>query len=104
MFGPAQDRPPRRSASTSGVSTSCLSPSMARSHGSSARSVGAGAIGVGPSLGWSPDGTSMVLVIPDPVVEPGRGDFGLFVMSADGRNLRRVLEGYASAPAWQPVP
>lgn len=69
------------------------------------RAVGrCGCFGVGPSLGWSPDGTSMVLVIPDPVVRPNQGDFGLFVMSADGRDLRRVLEGYASAPAWQPVP
>ena len=61
-----------------------------------------GCYGFGPGLGWSPDGTSMVLVMPDPLVE--RNDFGPFVMSADGRNLRRVLEGYATAPAWQPVP
>ena len=58
---------------------------------------------IGPSLGWSPDGTRLVLVLP-PLPGGPTGDFGLFVMNADGSDLRLLSAGYASSPAWQPVP
>lgn len=60
-------------------------------------------VGVGPSLGWSPDGTKLVLVLP-PLSGGPTGDFGLFTMNADGSDLRLLSDGYASSPAWQPVP
>jgi Tol biopolymer transport system component len=60
--------------------------------------------GVGPSLGWSPDGTRLVLVLPPPSGGPSGGDFGLYVMNADGSDLHLLSAGYASSPAWQPVP
>jgi Tol biopolymer transport system component len=60
---------------------------------------------VGPSLTWSPDGSSLAVVMPDDVVAPGSDeDFALFVVSADGREIRNVLAGHASALAWQPIP
>jgi hypothetical protein len=31
-------------------------------------------------------------------------DWGLFVMNADGRDLRLLSAGWASSLAWQPVP
>ncbi len=62
-------------------------------------------IGVGPDVTWSPDGTKLAIVRPDTLVGPGGGgDWGFYVMDADGTDLRRVMEGYVSAPAWQPVP
>jgi hypothetical protein len=60
-------------------------------------------VGVGPSLGWSPDGTRLVLVLP-PLSGGPSGDFGLYVMNADGSDLRLLSAGWASSPAWQPVP
>ena len=60
--------------------------------------------GVGPSLGWSPDGRKLVLVLAPLSGGPSGGDFGLFVMNADGSDLRLLSEGHASSPAWQPVP
>jgi WD40 repeat protein len=54
-------------------------------------------LGTYPSLGWSPDGTKLVLVL-------SLDDGGLFVMNADGSDLRLLLDGWASAVAWQPVP
>jgi YD repeat-containing protein len=60
-------------------------------------------IGVGPSLGWSPDGTRLVLVLP-PLEGERTADLGLFVMNADGSDLHLLSAGYASSPAWQPVP
>jgi Tol biopolymer transport system component len=62
-----------------------------------------GCYGVGPALGWSPDGTRLVLVLP-PLEDGPTTDFGLFVMNADGSDLRLLSDGYASSPAWQPVP
>jgi Tol biopolymer transport system component len=59
--------------------------------------------GVGPALGWSPDGTRLVLVLP-PLAGGPSGDFGLYVMNADGSDLRLLSAGYAWSPAWQPVP
>jgi Tol biopolymer transport system component len=53
-------------------------------------------LGTYPSLEWSPDGTSLVLVLP-------RADWGLFVMNADGSGVRLLSDGWASAVAWQPV-
>jgi WD40 repeat protein len=60
-------------------------------------------LGVGPSLTWSPDGTSLAVVMPEDVVAPTGGDFALFVISADGREIRQVLVGHAWSPAWQPI-
>ena len=60
-------------------------------------------LGVGSSLGWSPDGTRLVLVLP-PLSGGPSGDFGLYVMNADGSDLRLLSAGYAGSPAWQPVP
>jgi Tol biopolymer transport system component len=54
-------------------------------------------LGTYASLGWSPDGTRLVLVLRSP-------DWGLFVMNADGRDLRLLSDGWASSVAWQPVP
>jgi Tol biopolymer transport system component len=53
-----------------------------------------------PSLGWSPDGAQLALVIPGP------GDLpqGLYVVDADGRDLRLVREGVHGRPAWRPEP
>ena len=59
--------------------------------------------GVGPSLTWSPDANSLAVVMPEDVVAPGVGDFALFVVSADGREIRPVLAGHAWSPAWQPI-
>jgi Tol biopolymer transport system component len=59
--------------------------------------------GVGPSLGWSPDGAKLVLVLP-PLSGGLSGDFGLYVMNADGSDLHLLSAGYAVSPAWQPVP
>lgn len=61
-------------------------------------------VGVGQSLGWSPDGTRLVLVLAPLSGGPSGGDFGLFVMNADGSDLHLVSPGWASSPAWQPVP
>jgi Tol biopolymer transport system component len=61
-----------------------------------------GCYGLGPSLGWSPDGTKLVLVLP-PLSSRPSADFGLFVMNADGSDLRLLSDGYAWSPAWQPV-
>ena len=61
-------------------------------------------LGVGPSLSWSPDATSLAVVMPEDVVVPSGGDFALFVVSADGRAIRNVLAGHAWSPAWQPIP
>jgi Tol biopolymer transport system component len=60
-------------------------------------------LGVGPSLTWSPDASSMAVVMPEDVVVPSGGDFALFVVSADGRAIRKVLAGHAWSPAWQPI-
>jgi hypothetical protein len=60
-------------------------------------------LGVGSALGWSPDGTRLVLVLP-PLSGGPSGDFGLYVMNADGSDLRLLSAGWASSPAWQPVP
>jgi Tol biopolymer transport system component len=60
-------------------------------------------VGVGSSLGWSPDGTRLVLVLP-PLEGGPTADFGLFVMDVDGSDLRLLSDGYALSPAWQPVP
>jgi Tol biopolymer transport system component len=60
--------------------------------------------GVGPSLGWSPDGRKLVLILASLSGGAGGGDFGLFVMNADGSDLRLLSEGHAWSPAWQPVP
>jgi len=60
-------------------------------------------VGVGPSLGWSPDGTRLVLVLPLLAGKPNP-DFGLFTMNADGSDLHLLSAGWASSPAWQPVP
>jgi Tol biopolymer transport system component len=62
-----------------------------------------GCYGVGPFLGWSPDGTRLVLVLP-PLPSRPSADFGLFVMNADGSDLHLLSDGYAWSPAWQPVP
>jgi hypothetical protein len=62
-----------------------------------------GCHGVGPGLGWSPDGTRLVLVLPPVPGGPTGGDFGLFVMNADGSDLRLLSDGHAWSPAWQPV-
>lgn len=61
-------------------------------------------LGVGPSLTWSPDASSLAVIMPEDVVVPAGGDFALFVVSADGREARKVLAGHASALAWQPIP
>ena len=57
-------------------------------------------IGFTPGLAWSPDGRQMALVIPGPDGEPG----GLYVMDADGTDLRLLREGAWARPAWRPVP
>jgi Tol biopolymer transport system component len=54
-------------------------------------------LGTYATLGWSPDGTRVALVLPN-------ADWGLFVMNADGRDLRLLSAGWASSLAWQPVP
>ena len=57
-------------------------------------------LGFSPGLAWSPDGTSMALVIPDRGKKPG----GLFVMNTDGAGLRLVIKGRVwGRPAWRPV-
>jgi Tol biopolymer transport system component len=58
---------------------------------------------LGPSLGWSPDGTRLVLVLP-PLSGGPTADFGIYVMNADGSDLRLISGGYAWSPVWQPVP
>lgn len=60
-------------------------------------------VNLGPSLGWSPDGDRLVLVLPPQPSGPN-ADFGLFVMNADGSKLRLLSDGYAWSPAWQPIP
>jgi Tol biopolymer transport system component len=57
-------------------------------------------IGFWPGLTWSPDGTQMALVIPGPEGQPG----GLYVVDADGTQLRLLREGAWGRPSWQPVP
>ena len=54
-------------------------------------------LGTYPSLGWSPDGTRLALIVP-------KADWGLYVMNADGSDMRLVSDGWASSMAWQPVP
>jgi len=44
-----------------------------------------------------------VLVLPPLPSRPSAG-YGLFVMNADGSDLRLLSDGYAGSPAWQPVP
>ncbi len=60
-----------------------------------------GCIGVGPDLTWSPNGSSLALVVPP---SDERGDFGLFRLNADGTDFRQLADGHAWAPAWQPIP
>jgi len=55
-------------------------------------------LGFTPGLGWSPDGTKFALVVPG---EDDEG--GLYVMNADGSDMRAVGPGWGT-PAWQPVP
>ena len=65
--------------------------------GTEAQCPEASSLGTYPSLGWSPDGTRLALVLP-------KADWGLFVMNADGSDLRLLSDGWASSVAWQPVP
>ena len=50
-------------------------------------------------LVWSPDGQQIVFE-----AEPRRGDHRIYIINADGSNLRRITEGEApdSVPAWSP--
>jgi len=56
-------------------------------------------IGFTPSLGWSPDGTQLALILPPTNGHP----YGLYTAAADGSGLRFVR--HAGWPAaWQPAP
>jgi Tol biopolymer transport system component len=62
-----------------------------------------------PGLGWSPDGTSLALLIPGPTtagvltgtLPPGSG---LYAMNRDGSDLRLLDRNAWGPPAWQPIP
>jgi WD40-like Beta Propeller Repeat len=58
-----------------------------------------------PSLGWSPDGTSMALIIPGPTPAVVLTGPGLYVMNRDGSEIRRLDRNSWGGPlAWQPIP
>ena len=61
-------------------------------------------LGFLPGLAWSPDGTRMALVIPAPGTGGGSANDGLYVMDADGTDLRLVRERAWGRPAWRPLP
>jgi Tol biopolymer transport system component len=56
-----------------------------------------GCIGWAPGLTWSPDGTRLA------VNAPGHGEYGLYLVNADGTGFHRIAGG-ALSPAWRPVP
>ena len=101
--GPRLSAPKRRPMSVpdSTTSRSCCFGWRPTRPSHSARAVAACASAY-PSLGWSPDGTRLALVLP-PLRGGPSGDFGLFVMNADGSDLRLLSAGWASSLAWQPV-
>ncbi len=45
---------------------------------------------------WSPDGEQVAFE------STHEGEYGMFVVDAAGHNLRRLVDGRASAPAWSP--
>jgi Tol biopolymer transport system component len=55
------------------------------------------------SASWSPDGEQVVFV-GDVDLEHGRGGPGIYVVGADGKNLRRlaVTRGHPTRPVWSP--
>ena len=59
-----------------------------------------------PGMAWSPDGTSIALAIPGPsgsaAAATSPGD--IYLMDADGGNLRKLTNGGFGALAWQPLP
>lgn len=64
-------------------------------------------LGASPGLGWSPDGATLALNIPDPnsdVITASTESWGLYLMNPDGTDLRRISEFRNGDPAWQPIP
>lgn len=50
-----------------------------------------------PYLAWSPDGTQLAVVIDGPGLQPQ----GLYVMNADGKDLRLIREDVMARPSWR---
>jgi dipeptidyl aminopeptidase/acylaminoacyl peptidase len=59
-------------------------------------------LGFVPGLDWSPDGTRLALVVPPLGDELGKRG-GLYVVNADGTDLKLVAGGVSGQPAWRPA-